>query len=196
MHRLPNRIKSSLLGLMAGIGLSACGSLAKIPTPEFTDWSTLFSNGWTDEEQAWADLLRNSSVKQVEKDRLIVEAWGAPRTKMDAVELRLLSRAAIETRDLGYKRFVIVHIADRNMPIAGGLNSISIFGADEYVIGSYEDLVRSRYERDYAAAPRAWINPGLTAIVLMLSTEDAQGYDETFDAVNLYEYLNRQGMAK
>ncbi len=112
---------------------------------------------------------------------------------MEAVELRLLARAGSEAERLGFSHFVILHIRDRNLPLAGGLNSMSIFGADEKRITTYEALVRDRYERDYAAAPRAWWNPGLTAIVQPINAEDGE---DAFPALELYDTLNRSKLAR
>lgn len=190
----PRQIKT--FGLVCLLSVAGCSTTKGEPTFLSQVRTDVFGEKRSDEEKAWGDLLRNSDFKQVSHDRLIIEAWAAPNTGMDAVEQRLLARAAAEARSLGFDRFVILHIRDRNLPTAGALNTISIFGADEYEIGSYEALVRSRYERDYSAAPRTWVRPGVTAIVKMMTAEQAAEYDETFDAVSLYEFLNRKEMAK
>ena len=147
----------------------------------------------TDEEKAWSDLLRNSDVRPVGSNQILVEAWGAPATDMERVELRLLARAGAEADKLGFDRFAIVHIRDRNMPITGGIFSTPVYGAERTWIGRYDELVESRYERDYAVAPRAWMNPGLTAIVQLVDDSHPR-YDRAFKAMELYETLNKTEM--
>lgn len=126
-------------------------------------------------------------------DRVIIDAWGPARTSLETVELRLLARAGAEVNKLGYTHFVILHVRDRNLPIAGSFSGASIFGSDEKRIGTYEALVRDRYERDYGAAPRAWWNPGLTAVIQPLNAAE----DEiAFNAGELYETINRSEMPR
>lgn len=148
----------------------------------------------TDPEiRAFKDLRRNSSVQAVSKTQVIVDAWGAPRTGLEAVELRLLARAADATYEAGFERFGIIHIRDRNLPLAGGIFNDGVFGSDIVWIGSYESLVSNRYERDQAFALRAWLNPGLTAIVQFIPEDDPR-FDDAFVALDVYDILNREEM--
>lgn len=186
--------KSAIVILGLSLLLGACSTMPRlpqvnIPLPRFNVAEFM---GWdrTEEEKAWAALLNNSDVRHVGDDRLIVEAWGSPGTSMEVIELRILARAGAEVDRLGKSHFAIVHIRDRNQPVSNGLFSDSIFGADEVWIGNYETLVRSRYERDYGFALRQWVGPALSAVVVPLS-EDELGKKDAFDALNMYDTLNR-----
>lgn len=187
-----------IAGLAGVLLAAACASTPKPPLPSLAlpsfSVAKLLGFDKSQEQIAWEDLLRNSEVKQVSLDQFIVEAWGAPATDMEDVELRLLARTAAEAQRLGYERFAFVHIRDRNMPITGGLFSSSIYGFDRVWIGRYNQLVESRYERDYAVAPRAWVNPGLTAIVQMVEP-DHRRFEDSFQVEGLYQLLNGSEMA-
>ncbi len=196
MNRALLSINPAISLIVAALLLTSCTAANQIKTQANSAWDTVFGTTWSDEEMAWSDLKRNSSVRRVADDRLIVDAWGAAGTNIENVELRLLARAAVEVRSIGYTRFLIVHIRDRNKPVSGGLNPISIFGADDFEIGTYEDLVKSRYRRDYGLPARNWWNPGVSTVVWALDAESAKEFKNTFDALSLYEYLNRKKMAK
>jgi hypothetical protein len=196
MSRVLLSIKPKVTLIVAALLLVSCTATKQIRTQANSAWDSVFGTTWSDEEIAWSDLKRNSSVRRVGDDRLIVDAWGALGTNIENVELRLLARAAVEVRSIGYTRFLIVHIRDRNMPVSGGLNPISIFGADDFEIGTYEDLVKSRYRRDYGISARNWWNPGVSTVIRALDAETAKDFKNTFDAISLYEYLNRKKMAK
>ncbi|WP_156947837.1 hypothetical protein [Hyphomonas sp. L-53-1-40] len=129
-------------------------------------------------------------MKQVESDRIVVEAWGNPGTGIDKIEMRVLARAASEALDSGYAHFALVHVSDRNLPMGGGLGPAPIAGAEPVWIGDYESLVYNRYERDHAAAPRTWVLPGLRAVVVMLSEGDRRA-DRGFEASEVFDHLGR-----
>lgn len=197
MFKFFDRTKCAWLASV--LTLTACASTPSLPSidiplPRFNVAEFL---GWdrTDEEKAWQALLDRSEVRQVGDDRLIVEAWGSIGTSMEVVELRLLARAGAAVDFMGKSHFAIVHIRDRNQPVSNGLFSDSIFGADEIWIGTYEGLVRSRYERDYGMAPRQWLGPALSAVVIALD-EDDLGRKDAFEALNMYNTLNREKLVK
>lgn len=193
------RLAANIFSVLSLTILSACASAPRLPSfdvplPRFSV-AELFGWDKTDEEKAWIGLLNRSEVRQVGDDRLIVEAWGTVGTSMEVVELRILARAGAEVDRLGKSHFAIVHIRDRNKPVSNGLFGDSIFGADELWIGTYEELVRSRYERDYGFAARQWIGPALTAVVIALD-EDDFGRKDAFEALNMYHTLNRKKLVK
>lgn len=179
-----------------GALLSACSLVpdVNLPVPNI-NLAGILGFDKTEDEKAWRLLESNSDVRRVSDDQLIIEAWGRPLTDMETIEIRLLARSGAEAARLGYSHFAILHLRDRNLPIAGGLYNDSIFGADEQWIGSYDALVRSRYERDYSAAPRSWAGPGLTAVVQLLKDDDARS-DEAFEAYALYENLKTRDMLR
>ncbi|MEM9376215.1 MAG: hypothetical protein AAGA72_08335 [Pseudomonadota bacterium] len=180
------------LGSAMCLALTCCAS-----TPESSGFRIVdvFRSDKTDEERAWHALLERSDVRQVGSDRLIVEAWGAMGTSMEIVELRMLARAGAAADRLGKSHFAIVHIRDRNQPVSNGLFGDSIFGADEVWIGTYEALVRSRYERDYGFATRQWLGPALSAVIVALDPDDL-GQKEAFEALNMYHTLNRNELVR
>ena len=165
-----------------------------IPVPNFNAASIMGGNA-TEEEKAWTLLATFSDVRKVTEDEYVIEAWGRPMTDMEVVERRLLARAGAETVREGYTHFAFIHLRDRNLPIAGGIYSDSIFGADKQWIGTYDELVRSRYERDFSAAPRNWAGPGLTAVMIPLNEGDPR-WEKSFHAQSLYENLKARDNLK
>ena len=147
------------------------------------------------EQKAWRQLLRNSKVRQVGQDRLLVQSWGSVGTTVDVLELRLLARAGAEANKLGKSHFAIVHIRDRSLSASGGLFDNPIYSADEQWIGTYEDLVRNRYERDYSTSPVNWLEPGLTAVVIALDKDEITR-KSAFNAWEMYASLNRDGFVR
>lgn len=166
--------------------LSACSTITAPEFPELISFSP--SNP---EATAYRSLKRNTSSQKVSADQMLIDAWGAPRTSLELVELRLLSRAGDEAYRAGYDRFFIRHIRDRNLPLAGGIFGASLLGGDLVWIGSYEELIVSRYERDQAFAVRAWVNPGLTALVEFVGPSHSR-YEKAFKALEVYDILNRE----
>lgn len=142
------------------------------------------------EKKAWKRLAKNSSIKQVADDQMVIDAWGGPLTDPEAIERRLLARAGAEAHRLGFSHFAIVQIADRNKPIYGGFGPGLSFHDEDLWIGSYSELAATRFERDYASAARSWVNPGLTAVITMLP----KGHEmagESFEAYDAYDFLGR-----
>ncbi|GGH05229.1 hypothetical protein GCM10007420_22120 [Glycocaulis albus] len=78
------------------------------------------------------------------------------------------------------------------MPVAGRLFGTPVYGSQTVWIGSYEDYVANRYERDYAAAPRTWLRPGVAAVVVMLDEDDRRSR-RAFDARAVYTSLVVEG---
>jgi len=184
-------------GFAIALGLTLSGCASYTPPPPAPAQHQV-DEAWTPskgEMKAWRSLLFRTDVKQVASDRLIVEAWGRPVTGIDKIEFRLLARAAAEAQRLGYSHFVFVDVRDRNLPKAGGLMPGIGIAPEDAWIGSYEDLVHSRYEREEAAAPKTWLVPGLEGIVIMLNETDAR-MNKSFSASETFDYLGRSGIAK
>ncbi|WP_417484090.1 hypothetical protein [Maricaulis salignorans] len=148
----------------------------------------VFRDPRTQEEQTWDEIIAYTDVSRIGADRLNVDARGGPLAGGGTVDLRVLVRASAETLTQGYSHFAIVHVRDRNMPIAGRLFGTPIYGSETSWIGTYEDFVASRYERDYAAAPRAWLHPGVEVVVLMLNA-DSRRASRAFNAREVYDSL-------
>lgn len=163
-------------GLLA---LGGCGTLQPFPIPDgrtpegervvdvVSAVRSLFPDPVDPMERTWDTVESNTAVTWITDDTVRIEARGGPLTGIETVELRLLARAAGEGAARGRARFKITHLRDRNYSSAGNLFGGAAFDAGRTThIGAYEDLVASRYERDWSAAPRAWTSPGLTAVVV------------------------------
>ena len=152
----------------------------------------VFRDPRTAEEQTWDEIVAYTEVFRIGADRLQLQASGGPLAGGGTVDLRLLVRASAETLTQGYSHFAIVHVRDDNMPIAGRLFGTPIYGSETVWIGTYEDFVANRYERDYAAAPRAWVAPSMTAIIVMMNEDDRRSR-RAFGARAVYESLKVRG---
>ncbi|MGJ3230270.1 MAG: hypothetical protein ACFE0P_00560 [Oceanicaulis sp.] len=176
-------------GLLA---LGGCGTMQPFPFPGLgfggrtpdgepvgdgvTAVRSLFPDPVDPMERTWDVVESNTAVTWITDDTVRIEARGLALTGAETPEtfgsLRLLARAAADGAARGHERFKIVHLRGRNYASAGNLFGGMAFDAGRTThIGGYEDLVASRYERDWSAAPRAWAHPGLTAVVVY--TNDA-----------------------
>lgn len=182
----------TLLALcVAGFTLGACSTVTMIPEAAVSAGQFIgevFRDPRSQQEQTWEEIAAHTELVRIGADRLSIEARGGPATGAGTVDLRLLVRASAQTLHEGYTHFAIVHVRDRNLPIAGRLFGSSVYGSETVWIGNYESYVASRYERDYAAAPRAWIRPGVEAVILMLNEEDRRSR-RAFDARAVYDSL-------
>ena len=165
------------------IALGGCANMQPFPLPDgrtpqgepvvdvVTAVQSLFPDPVDPMERTWDVVESNTKVTWITDDTVRIEARGGPLTGIETPEtsgsLRLLARAAGEGAARGHERFKITHLRDRNYASAGNLLGGVAFDAGRTThIGAYEDLVASRYERDWSAAPRAWTSPGLTAVVV------------------------------
>lgn len=178
------------LSLAAGaaLALSACSSMPNPVTAIGGAASSIFRDPRSQEIQSWEEIIAHTDVVRVSHERLAVEARGNPLEGGGTVDLRLLVRAAAETLRTEHSHFAIVHVRDRNAPIAGGMFGAGIYGSETVWIGDYEGFVASRYERDYGAAPRAWMRPGVEAVILMLDESDRRAA-RAFEARAVYDNL-------
>jgi hypothetical protein len=195
-------------GLIPGVcllALSACSSMQPFPLPDgrlpngepAVDVAGFVRSLWPDAvppaERTWRSVDFNTNVTWVTDTTARIEARGGPLTGIETVELRLLARAAGEGARLNYPRFKIIHLRDRNQASAGQLFGMPAFDAARTRhIGSYEDLVASRYERDWSMAPRAWTHPGLTAVVIF-TREAPTRREPLFEVEQLYRNLVTDG---
>jgi len=180
---------------VAGVFLSSCSTVTMFPEAAVSAGQyvgEIFRDPRTQEEQTWDEIAAYTEVSRIGADRLAIEARGGPLTGGGTVDLRLLVRTSAETLTQGYTHFAIVHVRDRNRPIAGQLFGTPIYGADTVWIGAYEDYVASRYERDYAMAPRAWLKPGVEAVVVMMN-DDNRRSSRAFNARDVYDSLVVEG---
>ena len=176
---------------LLGASLAGCSMITVVPEGAVSAAQYLgdvFRDPRTQQEQTWDEIIGNTDVSRIGADRLNVEARGAALAGGGIVDLRLLVRAGSETLSQGYTHFAIVHVRDRNLPISGRLLGSPIYGSETVWIGSYENFVANRYERDYAAAPRAWIRPGMVAVVRMMN-EDNRRSARAFNAREIYDSL-------
>lgn len=188
------------------IALGGCANMQPFPLPDgrtpdgepvvdvVTAVRSLFPDPVDPAERAWAQVEHNTAVTWITDDTARIEARGAPLTGIETVELRLLARAAGEGAARGRERFKITHLRDRNYASAGNLFGAMAFEAGRTThIGTYEDLVASRYERDWSAAPRAWGSPGLTAVVVF-TDEAPTRRRPLFDVEAVYRNLVVDGV--
>ena len=144
-------------------------------------------------ERTWRRIESNTAVTWIGDDTARIEARGGPFTGIETVELRLLARAAGEGAARRASRFKIVHLRDRKYAGAGRLFGFPLEAGRTTHIGAYEDLVASRYERDWAAPPRAWVHPGLTAVVIF-TEDDPTRRRPLFEVEETYRNLVMDGM--
>lgn len=187
-------MRAFIAAIAATLLLSGCAS--KVP-PIPGAASPEASAKWVpsrQESKAWKSLVFRTEVKQVAADRLVIDAWGRPGKPIDSIEIRLLARAAAEAQRLGFSHFAIVQIQDRNLPKAGGLMPSLGLSAEPVWIGSYEELVYNRFEREQAAPLKTLVVPGLEAVVVLLG-EDHRKISRSFDAAQTFDLLGRTGVA-
>ena len=183
------------IGLSAFLLISACGSAPKPPPqPVLKAQDEAPWQPSRKEAKAWKALMFRTQSTQVASDRLIIEAWGRPGKGVDSIEMRLLARAGAEAQQLGFSHFAIVQIQDRNLPKSGGLLPSTGLASGAIWIGTYEDLVYNRAEREQAASPRTWLVPGLEAVVVLLH-EDHRKSGKSFDASETFDLIGRTGIA-
>ncbi|WP_155825664.1 hypothetical protein [Hirschia maritima] len=139
------------------------------------------------EQRAYNKLLRHTSVQDVGKGQFIVESWGGVHTDADSLELRLLARAADATLRAGKENFAVVQLFDRNKADGGVMIS------DEVWIGSYSDIVASRFDRNLEGSLKDMVKPGLKAIIQIVDPSHPEATN-TFKAQDTYDTLNREKM--
>jgi len=180
-------IITALVSVLAG-----CASLRVPPPPSpgeiARNTRELFRDPRSQETQSWQEVREFTQVIPVGNDRLRIEARGGALAGGERVDLRLLVRASAETLERGYTHFAIVHIRDDNRLIGGALGSQPVYGAETVWIGNYEELVASRYERDYGPGPWNWVDPVAIAVVLMMHEDDRRA-TRAFDASGVYRTL-------
>ncbi len=196
-------IAAGIAALLTATSLSACRTPVTAPTALTKDSVQITSAPSAKalrkekrrQDKLWRALAFRTEIARVSTDRMIVEAHGVAGTGIDKVEFRLLARAAAETKRLGYSHFAIVHIGDRNLPIAGSLFPDAGLPPERLWIGSYEDLISQRAERTEAAAPKTWIVPGLEAVIVLINDTDKRA-KKAFNANETYEFIGKSGMTK
>jgi hypothetical protein len=199
------RAMTASLVIASGAGMLGASACAPIPTPDWrlpdgepvSDVAGFVRELWPDPvppmERTWSKIEHNTAVTWITDDTARIEARGGPLTGIETVELRLLARAAGEGASRGASRFKIVHLRDRNYASAGRLFGMPLEAGRTSHIGSYQDLAASRYERDWAAAPRAWAHPGLTAVVVF-TEEQPTRRRPLFEVEDVYRNLVVDGV--